>query len=75
MSLLRLSVWPAAFYGLESFVMQAVTMDHLRSRAASALLGRRTTKSPFLALSILAEHTLDPEPVLLIRSLRCLARS
>ena len=75
MSLLQLAIWPATFYGLESFVLPIATVEQLRSRAATALLGRRNAKSPYLTLSVLAEHTLDPEPVLLLRALRCLARA
>ena len=45
-----------------------------RTRAARALLGRRTSMSPFLALSVLFPFPLDPEAFLLVQALRTLWR-
>ena len=58
--LLRQSVWPASLYGLEAHLIPAQTVSQLRTRAARALLGRKTSMSPFLALAVLFPFPLDP---------------
>ena len=73
--LLRQSVWPATFYGLESTVLAVPEVQKLRSKAAQALLGRRMTKSPHLTLSVLLEDVLDPDPLFLLHSFRVLMRA
>ena len=72
--LLRLSVWPACFYGLEAHLVPDQVVAQFRTRAARALLGRRTSMSPFLALSVLFPFPLDPEAFLLVQALRTLWR-
>ena len=71
--LLRQAVWPASIYGLESYLLPEQTIVQLRSRAAQALLGRKTAKSPVLTLALLSA-ILDPEPLLLLQGLRGLCR-
>ena len=74
MLLLGQSVWPATFYGTESYFFPQAILDRLRTAAARALLGRKASMSSLLVLSVLTEAILDPEPYVLQLALRGLMR-
>ena len=73
--LLRQSIWPSCFYGFEGHLLPMQQIGQLRTHAARAILGRRTSMSPFLTLALLFPFPLDPEVVLLAQSLRTLQRT
>ncbi|CAE7445849.1 unnamed protein product [Symbiodinium sp. CCMP2592] len=72
--LIQSGVWPAALYGMEGHVPPAAKLDQLRSAAAKAMLGDRSSMSPHLALCCLTPQVSDPAVFLLNQCLQALRR-
>ena len=59
--LIRVSVYPAALYGIAVRPPSLDTLDRLRSLAAQALIGHSTNMSAAVALLVAPQGNLDPE--------------
>ena len=72
--LIQSGIWPAALYGLEGHVPSAAKLDQLRTGAAKALLGERSSMSPHFAVCCLTPRISDPVVYLMSQSIGALRR-
>ena len=67
--LIQSQVWPSALFGADIVYVGSKHFARLRSFAASVLVSKTTATSPFLALSVVSQHVVDPFLYLLLRTL------
>ena len=67
---LRMSIYPAMFYGTEIFPVASDTLSKIRSSAAEALVGPSHSMSPALILLLTKGTILDPEFIVMSQAVR-----
>ena len=73
-SMVQRGVWPAVLYGCEGVCQPKAFFQKLRSRAATAVLGRNKIGSPFLVLGALTSQVVDPQVYAVLQQLLALRR-